>query len=248
MLTYFSRGKGPVTEDFLTSCLGDVFAWWPGEGLLRGIAARAERAAPSPVAPATGLPLPAYDGLKVDLWPSWSPDGIPDLVVDLLQGTATVTRLVIEAKFGAGKSGTDAPGEGLAGTKEPMGSDPASRLLSKDQLARYYRYAVRTCPEVRVLYLTHHACAPRGDLEASLKAMRREHPNEDPALFWCSWRDVEQELREQAGIRREPAYRYVVLALADVLKRNGQYHFSGTWPTRVLAKHSGSFYQANPVQ
>ena len=232
MLTYFLRGKGKyfVTEDILTGSLGDILDWWSTSDLIERIVKGAVVVKKPGEATLYSTELPHFEEYKVELWPWWDADGIPDIAVKLLCSKKMVGYLVIEAKFGAKKSGTDA----LAASM-PM-------IRTQDQLARYYRYAASLGEGVWVLYLTHHASAPREELDESLIAIQREHPTHTPSLMWCSWRDVEQELRFQVNKSTDISFTKAVNAFADLLRLHGMYHFSGNWPTSEHEEESGLFF------
>lgn len=106
-------------------------------------------------------------------WP-WLPGGgEPDVLLELQNPDSTKTVIVIEAKHGAGKSGSIKDSE--------IGSPDA---CCQDQLARYWRAAGKTYPKynVEIIYLTHHRYFPENELRDTLTAM-----GEGGKVFWLSW-------------------------------------------------------------
>lgn len=217
MLSAALRGKIPITEDLLTAALFDALEATTDSTVLGRLLGLAETISGG------RLELPAWKFYKIKLW-SQTPAGEPDVVLDLLQGARPVARVVVEVKFGAGKSGEgeleEEPGRG-------------------DQLARYaVAVAKEGAAPVFVIYLTEHACLPNEELEVSLREIARSpQAPKIKGLAWLSWRDVEHVLSAQAP--GSPLER-----VAQVLRRVDMFRFSGEWPQPpVVDGRSSTFYR-----
>jgi hypothetical protein len=167
------------------------------------------------------------------------------------QGSSVVGRFLIEAKLGAEKSGTGAVSED--GTQG-------------DQLARYLLAEATDHPAANVclIYLTHHACCPRAELEASDAQLR--HAGRDDLcdrLFWMSWRDVEAGLTYlgdalpwndlRAVFRHVSMYRFRAMRLDHVGSLDGRWAYpsrsdrDGLYPgTTRLGPLAGSQWRYIP--
>lgn len=199
--------------------LADLVTWWPQHAL--ELFSRARRFQMDRVGEATGVD-PRHGGeLVVWPWPQW-PSGEPDLVLEYRRDNGFRSLLIVEAKLGAPKSSTDIGGA-LGGS-------------TRDQLGKYYWDAVtgrdqpgaRLPERVDVIYLTHHSGPPIADLRESWKAITPSGSGPAlGALYWLSWFDVEEALRNLAGTvgSRERAF----ASAAAVLRQGGYERFSGTW-------------------
>jgi hypothetical protein len=176
VLSLVLKRKVPVSEDVLTATFFGAFRLFSEPATLSAILALATRRD-------TVLVVPDFDKYDIELWPEHR-SGEPDARIILRKGTAVVGRLLIEAKLGAEKSGMGAVSED--GTQG-------------DQLARYLLAEAQDhpTPNVSLIYLTHHACCPRVELDAS--EAQFGHAGRDDLrgrLFWMSWRDVEACLHD----------------------------------------------------
>lgn len=163
------QGKTHIGEDVLTSnCLG-LLRLLPDSNLVSFLGA------------AVGLngetiDLSSYEAVtRIQFWP-WLPNGgEPDVIVELQnRSDRTSMAVVIEAKHGAGKSGSS-----------PSLQTVTDPLDDGDQLARYWRAAkqcLRYCSEITLIYLTHHRSLPKEDIQTSLRAA-----GEDAKIYWLSW-------------------------------------------------------------
>ena len=143
MESLFIRGKARIIEDALTASLFDLLSALGSSDLVRAILSRAQRVDAHGRFQGDLLKLgEGWDAFQVELWPSW-PEGEPDAVVWLLAGGRRVGGLVVEAKFGATKSGDFV--------------EDVPKL--RDQLARYARDLQRQVGGghgLGVVYLTPH--------------------------------------------------------------------------------------------
>ena len=157
----------------------------------------------------------AWTGYELVLWPQWSV-GEPDAVLTLLDGSTAVASIVIEAKAGASKSGTDEDG-------------PVADPTGGDQLAVYLWEASKRAQAnelVALVYLTHHAVPPHEELAASDTAARKRGLSEP--IAWLAWHDVEEILSNQAQDNGSAFHRDVRDALA-LLRMYGYFRFRGRW-------------------
>lgn len=214
------HGKVDRNEDALTACFVDLLRIHEDRSLVGALLGA------SAVMDATGRATAGraddwlsgvnWDTFVVELWPRWQ-SGEPDAVLDLLCGGRVVTRVVIEAKAGAGKSGEECD-------LVPEGALPPSG----DQLAAYLCDAVATSAtgvRVGLIYLTHHAAAPREDLAQSIAACSRR--GVAAPIAWCGWRDVEDALVERA--RSSGPYGRAAGDAVALLRLYGYARFRGRW-------------------
>jgi hypothetical protein len=184
------RGKLHVTEDTVTAAFIDLLRYEADAALLGTILRMSK-----PVR--DGWPIPVFDDFEAELWPNLM-GREPDARITLLSAKTVVASVVVESKLGASKSG-----HGELDVEKPGG----------DQLADYLRHeAMRVAPTRAVLiYLTHHAAMPKGDLEDSVRHLAK-HGHHDLAhnLFWLSWRDAHEALENNAS---ESRHRQDVVAL-----------------------------------
>lgn len=218
MLSAALKGKIPITEDVLTAALFDALVETSESKILRHLLAQAEKLSRG------RLELPAWEHFTIQLWKQ-TDAGEPDVLIELLQGAHPVARVVVEVKFGAGKSGEgeleDEPGRG-------------------DQLARYAVEEAKAGPApVFVVYLTEHACMPSEELEISQRVIAESSQAERiKGLAWLSWRDVEGVL--SAGPPGSPLGR-----VAQVLQRVDMFRFGGKWPKPPgIRQCPSTFYRA----
>jgi hypothetical protein len=223
MITLALAGKLPVSEDALTAALLDALRYSNSVALVQQLLL----AGATPLI--QGAVLPQFDGFEVEPWPPLRGREV-DARLMLTSNGITVCRLLVEAKLGAGKSG-----EG------PI--DEATRV--GDQLAYYLRAESLDHPgePVVLLYLTHHAAMPHEGLAASAKELvSAGHPELVRALFWTSWRDVEQRLRS-LGSRS-----HWLEDLLSLLMRARMRRFLGIdlRPSAPVTVWSASFYAGKP--
>ena len=151
-------GKTGVPEDVLTSCCLGLLRLMPDDYMIELLAYARNRAGHL-------IDLAGIDKVQdLEFWPWLRDGGIPDAIATLDSNLRpNPLKIVIEVKHGALKSGGD-------------GDD--------DQLARYYRSAVRQHQgyQISLIYLTHHRDMPVDDLDASLK-----HLTDNAKIYWLSW-------------------------------------------------------------
>lgn len=189
MMHAILHGKAPPSlrrqEDILTSCVfgslehvGAGFALAPWLRLATNL---------------VGEPLSISDheleGAVPEFWPGFrlGDERVePDVAFDL-----TDRLLVLEAKFGAGPSGWPTSEQG------PLGG----------QLGRQWRAAWvsprRGQRSLSLLYVTAGWSMPRGEMEAMILEVEREHPDEGEfrrSLYWLSWRALPACLRAATQI------------------------------------------------
>lgn len=176
------NGRTSIIEDHLTLVVFSLFSYLsPGKGILEWI--RRAR----PFSPGVGpLEFGADAQVSLELWPGTKEHGIPDIVMSCRAGEQTQA-LVIEAKYGAGKSqwGDDPDARGVGGDD------------NSDQLARYWHAMRRDAfswvadwprglpvESQNVIYLTPDFLPPREELHES------QNKAADMRLYWLSWRDA----------------------------------------------------------
>jgi hypothetical protein len=216
-------GKLAVTEDALTASLLDALRYSASAPLLQQLLI----AGATPLVP--GAVLPPFDRFDVEPWPQLR-GREPDARLLLARNGAVVCRLLLEAKLGAAKSGGGAIDEDA---------------LSGDQLASYlHAESVHHRGEpVALLYLTHHAAMPREDLVGSAEQLGRAgRADLVPALFWTSWRDVEQRLR---SLSHRPPWLEDLLALLGRARMRRFDGFDLRTPALVAAQ-GATFYEGKP--
>ena len=184
MESFFIKRKAPIVEDALTACLFDLLRVLDSDDLLRRVLSRARFVDANGRPRGEGLELgKGWDRFEIELWPSW-PEGEPDAVVWLLAGKERVGGVVVEAKYGATKSGDYVEGD--------------SELY--DQLGRYVRGLRRMLGNGRalgVVYLTPHFTPPSKELSDSWKAITdKTRGTAVRQLSWLGWADVDDALRE----------------------------------------------------
>lgn len=211
------KGKLPVTEDPLTAAFADLLRYEAQPELLRAILARCR---PLVVGAAS---IPHFDSAHVELWPILA-GREPDIRVELRLGGDAVTRLIVEAKLWAEKSG--------AGTID-------CDARSGDQLGYYLKHEAERAPgRVALLYLTHHGAMPIADLHASAVELRSgggEALAEE--LFWLSWRDVHDLLCAW------PSRTRMIEDLVALLARVQMHRFKGVSERIVLGSiGAAAFY------
>lgn len=170
----------------------------------------------------TGTPIAAYESLEIIFWPT-HPQGEPDLVVLMQSQQARPVAVFIEAKLGAGKSGT--------------GED--------DQLARYLRigdalHGLRPpIPQDAVhilLFLT------TGDSRAELIESLKEYGDSRQALlrlYRLQWQDILETADEYKGVG-DPISRLVLRDVSDFLRARELEHFRGMRIRSVLPNFNAS--------
>lgn len=224
MSKYFQRKAHPQ-EDALTGMLADILDWFDADVLLRKLLGDAEHWDPSGGERPRGVALPAWTRYSVETWPSWS-HGEPDMVVRLWSESDQVNTVVIEAKFGAGKSNQDLDSNDVSDSRNALDARTA-----RDQLAKYYLDArAMGAGDVRVVYLTEHALPPHDELKKSLDEIRKYEPAASP-LYWLGWRDVEGAL-EDSTEWTNMALAKAASSMGKVLRRLGLFRFSGAWSPR----------------
>jgi len=182
MESLFIKGKARIIEDALTASLFDLLSVLGSNALVRAVFSSAERVNATGRTQGDHLDLGVrWDTFAVELWPSW-PEGEPDAVIWLLAGGRRVNGLVVEAKFGASKSGDF----------EENTDD------LRDQLARYARGLQRELGGdlgLGVVYLTPHNAPPSAELAGSWKAIDgKTGLTADTQLSWLSWIRVDEAL------------------------------------------------------
>jgi hypothetical protein len=216
------HGKVPITEDILTASFVDLVRVHDAHDLLRDlieIASCADADGKLGNSLAEVVPPRSWNRFELQAWPRWS-TGEPDLTVDLFCGDALTGRLVVEVKAGASKSGDD---EGAPEMSDLVNPDQG------DQLARYLWEAateVAANVPVALIYLTHHAAAPRKELADSLAGLRRRTVK--APIAWASWRDIEDRLLPRSAQATGAFCRDLNDAIA-VLRRAGLFRFRGQW-------------------
>lgn len=174
-------------EDALTASLSDLLTDLGECAVIRDLLGDARMVkADGSVDRQANPEIPMFDGFQASLWPSWK-TGEPDLYLELKWGARTVAGVVVEAKYGAGKSGTDLP------------DDPT--LL--DQLGRYAMGLDHLLPADAsrlVVYLTASPIPPVDELAASVSAIGSK-TQMDPTrvLSWIAWQSIDARLRSLCG-------------------------------------------------
>ena len=182
MESLFLHGKARLFEDALTASLADLLVALNSPHLLTEILSGAYRV--NRVGRLTGHHLEllvAWDQFAIDLWPNW-PEGEPDAVIWLYCGAERVGGVVVEAKYGASKSGEY--------------TEEAPQLV--DQLGRYasgLRGQLGPSRFLEVVYLTPHNAPPVAELEGSWRAIS-EKTDLEPGrtLSWLPWIHVDRSL------------------------------------------------------
>lgn len=174
-------------EDLLTSTAFQLLRYLPLEVGLLAVLRRVRAIAPDGRVTTDPPAWPNLDDVtevKYDPWPPWGTHGEPDMVVELLVGTRSVGRLVIEVKLDAGKSGE-------ASEDAEGGEEVTTDAADPDQLRKYWQglRASAGGPALGVVYLTSHVIPPTDELAASVAR--------EPGkwLGWLSWRDVWSALK-----------------------------------------------------
>ncbi|MCL5878334.1 MAG: hypothetical protein M1428_00850, partial [Deltaproteobacteria bacterium] len=113
----------------------------------------------------------------------------PDLIIECHGNNSQQWTLIIEAKYGAPKSGT--------GEESESDSDNSDGETTEyhDQLADYYSLQKKENADVELylLYVTHHTSFPTEDIESSLKSLERmKYKIEDVnnKIGWLPWREL----------------------------------------------------------
>lgn len=194
------KGKMPVTEDVVTSCVVGMLDNMPRE---YGLLAWLERARPRG-AMHEALHFGPAAHAKVLYWPRTTSHGEPDVFV-MVEGGAVDHAIVLEAKYGAQKSDwdeideQDLRGDQLVRYWEALRRNALDMPgLSKDLLAR---------AEKTVVYVTHHGTPPVENLQESVDKCGGEI-----RLAWLSWRDA-WDLAEPFRMSREPATAWLLALL-----------------------------------
>lgn len=184
-------GKLGVPEDVLTSsCLG-LMLLLPDERLIE-ILAQAHNLERN------RIDLTGTDSVAdFEFWPWLSDGGIPDVLLTLASNSRLRSvKVIIEVKHGSGKSGG-----------------------GEDQLARYYRAALKKYPnhEVLLIYLTHHRDMPSDDLSTSIAQVTGT-----ANMYWLSWHSVTRWCLENAGKEGLPISEYrIINTLGSYLSLKG---------------------------
>jgi hypothetical protein len=214
VITLALCGRISIGEDVVTASLTDALRYSPA--LLAQTLLRKAR-------PFSRRSLPAFDRLAIEPWPSLG-GREPDSRWLLYRGADLVSRLVVEAKLGAPKTG-----EGEVDEEQRSG----------DQLAYYMSVEQREHPGERVsaLYLTHHAALPVADLRESAEYLQKAGAGQlADELFWLSWRDVQ-------GLLETMKESQPCLDVAELLRRVHMFRFQSVdLEPRLARAGTATFY------
>lgn len=198
MIDAILKGKMPVIEDVVTSCVVGMLDKMPRE---YGLLAWLERARPRG-AMQEALHFGPAAHAKVLYWPRTTHHGEPDVFVMVEDGDVAHA-IVLEAKYGAPKSDWE--------TIHPED-------LRGDQLVRYWK-ALRVLDmpgvskdlleraEKAVVYVTQHGTPPIEELQESI-----DKSGGEIRLAWLSWRDA-WDLAEPFRTSEEPATAWLLALL-----------------------------------
>lgn len=236
MESLFLRGKAHLIEDALTASLFDLLVVLDSPAYLAEILSGAHRVDRRGRMTGRHLELEmGWDRCAVDLWPSWR-EGEPDAVIWFFQGNTRTGGVVVEAKYGAGKSGEYTEG------------DPQLR----DQLGRYasgLRRQLGPSGFLHVVYLTPHNASPTTELANSWKAIA-EKTQLDPGqtLSWLPWLQVDETLRSllDGQFRSGALEARLVHRVRALLAKSSLRSFAG-WTTEIgFGRHPGALGRVFP--
>ena len=192
--------------------------------------------------------------VKYQFWPTlgWKE---PDLIIECHGNNRQQWTLIIEAKYGAPKSGT-----GEVSESDSDNSDGESKEYH-DQLADYYeiqneKQKKEECKgDLYLLYVTHHTSFPTNDIESSLNKLNKQNDhNADDRLGWLPWRELSPLIQAQIDAGLKDNHRGKMELLEDLyasLWKRGLAPFTGEWGKRmgrttpVLPKKPNIIYYVN---
>ncbi len=157
----------------------------------------------------------------------------PDLIIECHGNNSQQWTLIIEAKYGAPKSGT--------GDESESDSDNSDGESTEyyDQLADYYSFQKKKHAEgeLYLLYVTHHTTFPTNDMKSSLDKLNKQNDhNADDRLGWLPWRELSPLIQEEIDKGRNNEHRGKAALLEDLyayLTKRGLAPFTGEWGSRM---------------
>ena len=193
MESYYIRKKQAISEDALTASLGDFLEEFEEPSLLVKIIEKAKLVRQDGKLGAGNPEIPReFDRYELELWPRWL-EGEPDMVIRFYSRDQIVSGVVIEAKYGASKSGE--------------GVDEAGEI--HDQLARYAKGMYRELSgkdQVIVIYLTGSSVPPYKELSDSWQMISEKVKGLSPgnSLAWLWWGDIDDVLSQLDDYESNP--------------------------------------------
>jgi hypothetical protein len=171
------------------------------------------------------LPTASFDLIEeTSFWPYLRDAGEPDAIIRLRRSDdSRRLTLIVEAKHGALKSGSEPSAEEKGGLGDEVESESVTHApRPRDQLAKYLRAGKHEYQQVALVYLTHHRSMPRQDIEESLKAA-----GGDGIIYWLSWFDLHTFTVEQLESDRvsELSARRILKNLRRYLEFQGYMRF-----------------------
>jgi hypothetical protein len=198
--------------------------------------------------------------VKYKFWPTLGGKE-PDLIIEChgknYEGKDYKWTLIIEAKYGAPKSGTGEEFE-----SDSINSDGESTEYN-DQLAVYYKLQKKEDNEgeLYILYVTHHTAFPTDDIKSSLESLEKMklEVKVNDKLGWLPWRELSpliQEKINELGKDEERSYKHrgkmeLLEDLYAYLWKRGLAPFTGEWGKRMgeqlkpLSKKTDIIFYAN---
>lgn len=165
--------------------------------------------------------------LKFAFWPSWSYNNHivePDVLIDVIDINDQIRKIVIEAKFGSGKSQTSSNN-----VIDPEIEE--SELFDEDQLVRQYKYAMREFKSCRpvLIYLTAHFVIPRFDIQETLEDLEDFN---NPEIYWLGWWQLGNVMKNIQTNQRD---QMIVEDLIKLLEKRQLMLFDNSW---LLLNHN----------
>jgi hypothetical protein len=161
----------------------------------------------------------------------------PDLIIECHGNDNQLWTLIIEAKYGAPKSGTGEESE-----IESINTDGESTEYN-DQLADYYSFQKKKDAEgeLYLLYVTHHTTFPSDDIKSSLNKLNQEAQEANDRLGWLPWRElsplIQTEIddlsKDKEGNNNHRGKKELLKDLYAYLWKRGLAPFTGEWGKKM---------------